>query len=109
MLNMFKASKNKNIQTTLVSMVLVSSAKLNSFVPNGPFLYPLKTSRKRYGFLMLSGGRERVHWEQMGLFERNLQIHSAYFVESELILPTGNLCEHLFFSIEVVLVSSLLI
>ena len=29
---------------------------INLFVPNSPFLYPLKTS----------GGRERAHWKQMG-------------------------------------------
>ena len=29
----------------------------NLFVPNAPFLYPL---------MMFSGGREKVHWEQMG-------------------------------------------
>ena len=34
---------------------------VNTFVPNAPFIYPLKTS----GSLMFSGGRERVHWEQM--------------------------------------------
>ena len=32
----------------------------NPFVPSAPFLYPLKTSENRLG------GRERVHWEQMG-------------------------------------------
>ena len=37
----------------------------NPFVPNAPFLYPLKTS-KPYGFLMFAGRIERVHWEQMG-------------------------------------------
>ena len=42
----------------------------NAFVPNAPFLYLLKTSEnlKPYGFLMFSGGRERMHWEQMGLW-----------------------------------------
>ena len=39
---------------------------VNSFVPNEPFLYPLKTSENRKVFFMLSGGRERVHWERMG-------------------------------------------
>ena len=39
---------------------------IDPFVPNGPFLYPLKTSEKPYGFLMFSGGRERVYWERMG-------------------------------------------
>ena len=39
---------------------------LNLFVPNAPFPYPLKTKKKPQGFLMFSGGRERVHWERMG-------------------------------------------
>ena len=41
---MFKTNNNKDIQTTSVSMVLVSSTKFNPFVPKAPFLYPLKTS-----------------------------------------------------------------
>ena len=41
------------------------SAHFNPFVPNTPFLYPLKTS-KNLGLMMFSKGRERVHWEQMG-------------------------------------------
>ena len=44
------------------------------FVPNAPFLYPLAPSEKPYGFLMFSGIREGVHWEQMGqtqLFKRH--------------------------------------
>ena len=45
----------------------------NPFVPNTPFLYPPENIRKSLGFLF-SGGRERVHWEQMGspiwLFKR---------------------------------------
>ena len=35
---------------------------LNPFVPNAPFFFP----HSPYGFLMFPGGRERVHWEQMG-------------------------------------------
>ena len=38
---------------------------INPFVPNATFLYPLKTSENQYRFLLL-GGRENVHWEQMG-------------------------------------------
>ena len=33
------------------------------------FLYPHKNIRKPYGFLMFSGGRERVHWERMRYLE----------------------------------------
>ena len=32
---------------------------IHPFVPNEPFLYPLKIS-------MFSGAREKVHWEQKG-------------------------------------------
>ena len=39
---------------------------LNPFVPTAPFLYPLKTSENLYDFLIFSGSRERVNWEQMG-------------------------------------------
>ena len=42
------------------------SFMFNPFVSNAPFLYPLKTSEKPYGFLMFSRGREMIHWEQMG-------------------------------------------
>ena len=38
---------------------------VNPFVPNASFFYPLKTS-ENLGFLMFSGGSERVHWERMG-------------------------------------------
>ena len=41
----------------------VKSHFFNPFIPNAPFLYLLKTSENRKVF---SGGRERVHWEQMG-------------------------------------------
>ena len=37
--------------------------ELNPFAPNSP---PPENIRKPYGFLMFSGGRERMHWEQMG-------------------------------------------
>ena len=37
---------------------------------------PSENIRKPYGFLMFSGGRERVHWERMGL-NRNDRNHNA--------------------------------
>ena len=37
----------------------------NPFVPNAFFLYPLKILENLTVFFMFSGGRERVHWEQM--------------------------------------------
>ena len=39
---------------------------LNPFVPYAPFLCSPENIRKHDAFLMFSGGRERVHWEQMG-------------------------------------------
>ena len=41
-------------------------ATIKPFVPNAPFLYPLKIFRKPLDLQMFSGGREKVHWEQMG-------------------------------------------
>ena len=38
---------------------------VNLFVPNAPSP-PLENMRQPYDFLLFSGGRERVHWEQMG-------------------------------------------
>ena len=38
-----------------------------------------------YGFLMFSGGRERVHWEQMGLkncHQKHVHISSLYATEN---------------------------
>ena len=37
-----------------------NSSPFNAFVPNAPFLYPLKTEN-----LIFSGGREKVCWEGM--------------------------------------------
>ena len=64
------------IYDTATIIVYVDGWKLllqcvNPFVPNASFLYLLETSEmlpsQPYGFLMFSGGRKRVHWEQMGL------------------------------------------
>lgn len=43
---------------------------INQFVPNANFLHPIKHKRP-YGFLMLSRGRLRVHWEYW--------VHFQYF------------------------------
>ena len=48
------------------SMYVGILTQLNPFFPNVPFLYPMKTFGN--GFLMFSGGRERLHWKQMGWF-----------------------------------------
>ena len=38
---------------------------LTHLFPMHPFSSP-ENIRKPYGFLMFSGGRERMHWEEMG-------------------------------------------
>ena len=55
---------NKDLKSHLHSLN-ADKISLNPFVSNGIFLYPWK-HQKPYPFLMFSGGRERVHWEQMG-------------------------------------------
>ena len=42
------------------------SFQINPFVPNVPFLYPLKKSENLIVFWCFQEGRERVYWEQMG-------------------------------------------
>ena len=37
---------------------------INTFHATGLFLYPLKTSESK-GFLMLSGGIEKIQWNEM--------------------------------------------
>ena len=54
----------------IFSPFLVNSSKdingFNPFKPSAPVLDPQKTSENRkVGFLMFSGGGERVHWERM--------------------------------------------
>ena len=49
--------------TVLFDAIWKCCSKVNPFVANAPFLYPLKTPENLAVFL---GGRERVHWEQMG-------------------------------------------
>ena len=38
---------------------------------------PLENIRKPQGFLMFTGGRERVRWEQMGSYNWNPDYDSA--------------------------------
>ena len=39
---------------------------ISLLIPNAPFLYPVKWSENLIVLLCFSGGRESVHWEQMG-------------------------------------------
>ena len=49
-----------------ISKTKLSLPNFKPFVPNAPFLYPMKTSSNRKIFLCFQGGREGVHWEQVG-------------------------------------------
>ena len=48
-----------------IRVLLDFKGVFNSFVSNAPFLYPPKRSENRELFLMFSGVRERMQWEQM--------------------------------------------
>ena len=56
-------SQDRNCDRCFPEVKSQKVIQINPFVPSAPFLYPLKTSES---FLMFSGGRERVHWEQLG-------------------------------------------
>ena len=51
---------------TLRFFVLQSSINLQPICFQCTLFLPPENIRKPYGFLMFSGGREKVHWEQMG-------------------------------------------
>ena len=48
-----------SLSKSLINLLSYSVVFINPFAPNAPFL--------PYSFLMFSGGREKVHWEQMSL------------------------------------------
>ena len=75
----FRDQVNKSVKNMLClkyKIAYVSRAKkhINPFVPNAPFLYPLKN-------IMFSGGRERVHWERMGWLKSCR--HKSFFIIPE--------------------------
>ena len=47
--------------------MMICSHTINSFDPNAPFLYPLKT--------YFQGGRGKVHWEQTGSIDKGLHTY----------------------------------
>ena len=56
-----KLHLNKKVSRILRDIYHKEMAQtFNPFVFNAPFLYPLKRSENREGFLIFSGGRERV-------------------------------------------------
>ena len=57
------SGQKQNLQKQVLGSRLTQNC-FNPFVSNAPFLYPLKTSENR--FLMFSGSKERVYWEQLG-------------------------------------------
>ena len=52
---------NVNLWSAIYIIIMCEEIPVNPFVPNAPFLYPLKTLENLCAFLMLSGGRERLH------------------------------------------------
>ena len=58
------------------SNTMMCHHRINPFISNAPFLYPLKISEKPC-FLMFSGVRERVHWKQKILSYKDT-IYVAY-------------------------------
>ena len=63
----FKKTQNLFYDLYVMHILLLLGlhlSRINLFVSDAPFLYTLKISENRK--LMSSGGRERVHWKQMG-------------------------------------------
>ena len=69
-------SKTKKKKTSEEGLSFITKFKIEFLLPftgfrkvlgklpaNAPFLCPPENLRKPSGFLMFSGGRERVHWE----------------------------------------------
>ena len=57
--------KNKAKSNQIWSKSKEGLHTFNPFFPNAPLLYPFKTLKKPWDFLMFAGARERVHCEQM--------------------------------------------
>ena len=75
---------------------------INPFVFNAPFLYLLKTPenlqktlRISEGFLMFVGGRERVHWKQMG-YKNKVFSMKAFFFQVWCGLIMSDMCTTVF-------------
>ena len=72
---------------------------LNLFVPNAPFLYPPENVTKPEGFLTFSGGRERVHWTQMGRNQKFYSLFVFIFTHIKLIFEENKVLPWTFFHV----------
>ena len=55
-----------NFENVIAGWIQSGLKLFNPFIPNEPFFLHPETIRNPYSFLIFLGGRERVHWEQMG-------------------------------------------
>ena len=53
----------KPVNENCYKMLYLKTSRVAAFVTLSP---PSESVTKPHGFLMFSGGRERVHWERMG-------------------------------------------
>ena len=65
----------------------VLSTKQSAHVHELTHLFPMHPFSLPYGFLMFSGVRERLHWEQMGKFHKSSQHPSTFKSSLKLVLP----------------------
>ena len=98
-----------NQKSGIVSNSVVTTLKLcskfrfsfNPFVPNAPFLYPMKTSENRKVFCF-HGDRERVHWKRMGKNGITLAILEVYICCNYYIFhespPAKLVCNQFYFA-----------
>ena len=63
--NLINYKRVSYLQSMKIMIVILEIETINPFVPNAPFLYPLKISENRKVFLCFHGDRERVHWVRM--------------------------------------------
>ena len=55
-----------NFENAIAGWIQSGLKLFNPFIPNALFFLHPETIRNPYSFLIFLGGRERVHWEQMG-------------------------------------------
>ena len=63
--NLVKRHNYQEINTVLANKLVSESYIARLISSQCTLSLPLENTRKHYGFRMISGGRERVHWERM--------------------------------------------
>ena len=77
----------KRLMGRLGLLYKVLSTKQSAHVHELTHLFPMHPFSLPYGFLMFSGVRERLHWEQMGKFHKSSQHPSTFKTSLKLVLP----------------------